>query len=243
MCRPCPPSHSSCSRFLPSIPGLGLRPSLPTAPPFRPCPSPTHSCLPRAAPAHGPHLSFQPHLLPPAAHLQVAGASPSWDTLPSALWTVAPQESHSEGPSSVLPALLPCQAHARGAVSASRASEAPAVEEADGLSQLATFVQTSRRGRACAYYPAETAAGNSPNKSAVRSGRSHGRAGVGGLCDLPSSRVPLTSLGAGGRPACVWPAAVSSSVRLGLTGLLSQPPLQLGAAVCYGLDGVPKFSP
>ena len=165
---------------MPSIPGLGLRPSLPTAPPFRPCPSPTHSCLPRAAPAHGPHLSFQPHLLPPAAHLQVAGASPSWDTLPSALWTVAPQESHSEGPSSVLPALLPCQAHARGAVSASRASEAPAVEEADGLSQLATFVQTSCHGRARAYCPAETAAGNSPNKSAVRTGRSHGRAGVGG---------------------------------------------------------------
>ena len=67
----------------------------------------------------------------------------------------------------------------------------------------------------------------------------------GGLCALPASHVPFASLGAGrgGRPAGVWSAAVSFSVWLGLTGLLSQPPLQLGAAVCYGLDGVPKFSP
>lgn len=156
-----PAAHGSCPVSLVSASGLHspqpLRSDL--------IPPSTHSCLPRAPPAHRP----TPELPAPSA----AACSPSaggwsfkrslpsaWDTFPSAIWTVAPQKSHSEGPSSVLPALLPCQAHARGAAGASRASEALAVEKADGLYQLATFVQTFLRGRAHVYCPAETAAGD-----------------------------------------------------------------------------------
>ena len=109
-----PAAHGSCLVSLISASGLhspqSLRSDL--------VPPPTYSCLPRAPLAHRP--------TPELPALSAAACSPSaggwglersapsaWDTLPSALWTVAPQERHSGGPCSVLPVLLPCQAHAR----------------------------------------------------------------------------------------------------------------------------------
>ena len=233
-----PAAHGSCPVSLVSASG-----------PPSPRPS-THSCLPRAHPARRPTPEL-PALSAAACSPSAGGRGfkrsvpPAQDTLPSALWTVDLQEVHSERPPSVFPAPPPCQAHTRGTVGASRAPEALAVEEAMDFPNLLPLCKHPIVAEHVPIVQLKQRQETEPKQVSSQPWGWRVTRHGGGLCALPAYHVPFASLGAGrgGRPPCVWSAAVSFSVWLGLTGLLSQPPLQLGVAVCYGLDGVPKFSP